>query len=256
MANTADMKNPISRLLILGSALYFLMGVAILASTGGQPMEFLGFLLLPIFSSSVGFSLEKLKISAAKSNWAFVFCLQLTVVFHYFLFPHQYKYEHIFSSILMLIASVDCALVLPQRQNRINLISTSIFTAGFGFYYHHAQSLWVTAPVILLLLWKYLLAEQLGKIIAQRVQERQLQAFQATVVSLNHEFNNVVGICEATISKGPWQNFTEEDSQILKRNLRRLVDLIKRLRSVERYEELEYIEGRKMLRIPELSEKE
>jgi hypothetical protein len=250
------MKNPISRLLIFGSGLYFLMGVALLYSTGGEPLDFLGFLMLPIFSSSVGLGIEKLKVSSAAANWAFVLCLQLTVVFHYFLFPHQYQYEHIFSSILMLIAAVDCVLILPKEQNRINLLSTSVFTIGFGLYFHHAQSLWVTAPVILLLLWKYLLREQLEKIIASQQQERQFQAFQATVVSLNHEFNNVVGICEAAISKGAWQKFTEEDAQLLKRNLRRLVDLIKRLRNVERYEELEYFEGRKMLHIPELSEKE
>lgn len=250
------MKNPISKLLILGSALYFLMGVVLLFSTGGKPVEFVGFFLLPIFSSSVGLVLEKRKVSEEVSQWAFVFCMQLTIIIHYFLFPQQYKYEHLISSILMLIASVDCALVLSKNANRLNLASTSLATIGLGFYYHHIQSLFVTGPVILLLIWKYILGEQLGRIISIREQERQFQAFRATVVSLNHEFNNVIGICEAAIGKGALSALTEEETQLLKRNMRRLVDLIKRLRKVERYEELEYFEGRKMVHIPELKEKE
>lgn len=250
------MKNPISRLLLLGSLLYFLMGVALLFSTGGSLVEFVAFFLLPIFSSSVGLVLEKKEVSEELSHWAFVFCMQLTIVVHYFLFPDQYKYEHLISSILMLVASVDCALVLSKNANRLNLASTSLATIGLGFYYHHIQSLFVTGPVILLLVWKYLLGEQLGRIVSRREQERQLQAFRATVVSLNHEFNNVIGICEAAIGKGALSSLTEEDTQLLKRNMRRLVDLIKRLRKVERYEELEYFEGRKMVHIPELEEKE
>jgi hypothetical protein len=251
------MKNPISRILLLGSLLYFLMGLAICYATAGMPKQFLGFLFMPLFSGTVALMLEKTKVDEQISGWFFVFCLQATIVFHYFLFPDGLRNAHIITSILMLIAAVDSGMILSKKQNMVNLISTSIFTISLGLLYEHVQSLMVTAPVILLLIWKFLLGDQLAKIIAHRVEARQLDAFKATVVSLNHEFNNVVAICEATLSKGKIEgNFSAEDSDVLQRNLRRLVDLVKRLRKVERYEELDYFEGRKMVHIPELSEKE
>jgi hypothetical protein len=104
--------------------------------------------------------------------------MQATIVVHYYLFPDGHRYAHIITSILMLIAAVDSGMILSKKQNVVNLISTSIFMVSLGFIREHIQSLIVTASVILLLIWKYLLGDQMAKMIARRLGLGSLKLFE------------------------------------------------------------------------------
>lgn len=244
--------------LLYGALLYNGLGVAAyLVGEVRDPSAYLGFPLELILNFSLAFAL-------ARSRWegqvpslfvatGVVYCVAHT----FFFFPATTG--GVFHGIVcfgLLMAAVDVSILLTTRVGLVLQLSAIALTVplirnveGFG-------SLVVAAPLLLLLAWKFGLYCHVRVNQAEREQQRQQEAFRATVVTLNHEFNNLSAICQPLLQRirgGPGA-FESDELDMLDRNLRRLVKAVKSLRSVKRYEEVAYVGETKMVRIEEEKE--
>jgi DNA-binding response OmpR family regulator len=78
---------------------------------------------------------------------------------------------------------------------------------------------------------------------------KQLAAMDSMVVTLNHEFNNVVAILNGKLSlfRKTLDESKKENVEPLRKSLARLVSLIKKVKSIKEYREVEYSGDTKMI---------
>lgn len=87
---------------------------------------------------------------------------------------------------------------------------------------------------------------------------REFSAAKSTIATLNHEFNNVVGICIGYLSRLEKLDIDPETLNRIKplsKALNRMITLIKKITNITSYKEKEYVEGVSMLDLDELEEK-
>ena len=178
-------------------------------------------------------------------SWTFLVSNQLSLAYVYFCFPQGDERLQILASALMLVAVVDAAVLMTPAVQVASHWITAISTAMALYLQPQFFVLLVLGPVLLLLIWKVFLNWQLRLMLEKQIKARQFEAFRATVVTLNHEFNNVAAICDVVIAKIRTELAGEpqakaEDLTMLERNLKRLVVLIKQLRGLKSYSEVVY----------------
>ncbi|MCO5142229.1 MAG: hypothetical protein M9962_03965 [Oligoflexia bacterium] len=233
-------------IMLIGATAYGLLGLIVIKELNLPLSRGVGYFSLMMLSICVVLSMSTLRLKQSYfSLWLFIIC-QLTLGNTFFYFPLFGGEGHIICCIVMLIAVVDCGVLMPTRLMTMNHIFSAMQTSILIFWIPDFQNMLIIGPVGLLLIWKFVVNLGWQKMSYENVKNRQLEAFRATVVTLSHEFNNVVAICDILLKsilekKESSVVLSGEKLNTLERNLKRIVGLIKKLRQAKKYEEVQYL---------------
>lgn len=247
---------PIATLQFASSVLYALLGLFLFANFGGEFKDYWGFFLIPALGLVSAFYIRARKPTALVSSYLFLASNHMALLFVQFFFPEtSHKFAHPLSSCLLLVAVVDAGLVMVRPARLANYAGLGFSLLAVLLFSPEIRDVKFFGPMILLLAWKVLVNFYFGQVLEAQLKAKQLQAFRATVVTLNHEFNNVAAIVAGLLHKiNPERahqiSIEESDLAMLDRNLHRLVRLIKQFRSLKAYEEIEYLGEVKMVELP------
>jgi hypothetical protein len=247
-------RQQIESMLLLAAILHLVLAaIAYYVGEDRAPLSYAGFLGSFVMNTSFFFILRR---RGGEGELPSFFAAITSIYFlahAYFFYPARWGgIFHAALGICMLIAVIDVSVLLRTRAALLLQGSALILTLAALSSMKAFGGPYVIGPVLVLLAWKISLYVHVRESQAERERLRQLEAFRATVVTLNHEFNNVSAICQPLLQKlrsleGGAASMDEADFEMLERNLARLVKSIKGLRKIERYEEVVYVGDTKMV---------
>lgn len=241
---------------VIGGALFGSLGLLLFISLGGSLQSYLPFALLALLAVGLGLLSVARSWGEVKTSYSLLLTNLLALSIVLFLFPNQeHPFAHALCSALMLVAVVDGSLVMAERPRWLCHGAVAVSFVLLVAIFPAARDWQILGPLVLLVVWKSLVNLSFGHALEKRLKRNQLEAFQATVVTLNHEFNNVAAVTDGLLKKIHDQknqavNLEPSDLAMLDRNLKRLVQLIKRFRGLKAYEEIEYVGAVKMVELP------
>jgi len=241
---------------VIGGALFGALGLLLFISLGGSLQSYLPFALLAFLAIALGLVSVVRSWSELRTSYSLLFTNLVALLIVLFLFPNQkHPFAHALCSALMLVAVVDGSLVMAARPRWICSGVVAISVVLLVAFFPAARDWQILGPLVLLVAWKSLVNLSFGRALEAKLKRNQLEAFQATVVTLNHEFNNVAAVTDGILKKVHHQKMQAvtlepADVEMLDRNLKRLVQLIKRFRGLKAYEEIEYVGAVKMVELP------
>lgn len=254
------MHNHVKQIRVLhlaGATLYLIFGFLLSLKVSASSLsDWLGFGFVAILS--YGFAAWEFTRPMGKySPSVLLFCSnQLAMINMLFFTPKFDNPEvYVFCSALLMVGVVDAAIVLKRRIMVLSHWAMALIVLAALVLRQEFQKDYIVGTVLILLAWKFMINTRMKRSFDEKVKTRQLEAFRATVVTLNHEFNNLAAICQSVMYKlradaGSGKAVAESDLAMLERNLNRLVSLIKKLRELESYEEVTYVGSVKMLELP------
>lgn len=247
-------RTQIQSVLVVGTLLYLLLApIAYYVGEVREPVYYYSFPALALMNTVSVYLLRTRRWDGEVPSFLLVASCCVALSHAYFFFPA--RSGGVFHAVMafgMFNAMVDVSTVLKKRASITMLIFTAVATVGALLATPGFSGPVVAGPVLVLFLWKLLLFVRFRESQAVREKTRQMEAFRATVVTLNHEFNNVSAICQTLLRKirasaAPELITEAEDFDMLERNLERMVKSIKALRKIESYEEVVYVGSTKMV---------
>lgn len=247
-------RTQIQSVLIVGTLLYLLLApIAYYVGEVREPVYYVPFLVLTVMNSVSVYFLRTRHWDGEVPSFLLVASCSGALSHAYFFYPAlSGSVFHAVMAFGMFNAMVDVSTVLRRRASITMLAFTAVATVGALLTTPGFAGPVVAGPVVVVFLWKVLLFVRFRESQALREKTRQMEAFRATVVTLNHEFNNVSAICQTLLRKirgsaAPAVITEAEDLDMLERNLERMVKSIKALRKIESYEEVVYVGSTKMV---------